>query len=79
MTDVFIKDNEEKIKTHNEMIKEVKQELKDVRIRVSRIQSELNGELAEERQLEARLDRLKLQKSFLTGFIDGLKKFEESN
>lgn len=69
--------NEIKIDEHNELIKECKQELKEVRIRISRITTELNGELAEEKQLESRLDRLKLQKSFLSGLIEGIQKLRE--
>ena len=69
--------NEIKIDEHNELIKECKQELKEVRIRISRITTELNGELAEEKQLESRLDRLNLQKSFLSGLIEGIQKLRE--
>lgn len=69
--------NENKIDEHNDLIRECKQELKEVRIRISRITTELNGELAEEKQLETRLDRLKLQKSFLSGLIEGLQKLRE--
>ncbi len=66
--------NEDKMKEHNDLIKECKQELKEVRIRISRITSELNGELSEEKQLESRLSRLILQKSFLSGLVEGLEK-----
>lgn len=66
--------NEDKMKEHNDLIKECKQELKEVRIRISRITSELNGELSEEKQLETRLNRLSLQKSFLSGLVEGLEK-----
>ena len=71
--------NEDKMKEHNDLIKECKQELKEVRIRISRITSELNGELSEEKQLESRLNRLSLQKSFLSGLIEGLEKRVEGN
>lgn len=71
--------NEDKMKEHNDLIKECKQELKEVRIRISRITSELNGELSEEKQLEARLNRLSLQKSFLSGLVEGLEKRVEGN
>lgn len=66
--------NEDKLQEHNDLIKECKQELKEVRIRISRITSELNGELSEEKQLESRLSRLSLQKSFLSGLVEGLEK-----
>lgn len=66
--------NEDKLQEHNDLIKECKQELKEVRIRISRITSELNGELSEEKQLESRLNRLSLQKSFLSGLVEGLEK-----
>lgn len=66
--------NEDKMKEHNDLIKECKQELKEVRIRISRITTELNGELSEEKQLESRLNRLSLQKSFLSGLVEGLEK-----
>ena len=69
--------NESKVEEHNDLIKECKQELKEVRIRISRITNELNGELAEEKQLETRLERLKLQKSFLSGLIEGIQKLRE--
>ncbi len=75
--DELITVNENKIDEHNDLIKECKQELKEVRIRISRITTELNGELAEEKQLESRLDRLKLQKSFLSGLIEGIQKLRE--
>lgn len=71
--------NEDKLQEHNDLIKECKQELKEVRIRISRITSELNGELSEEKQLESRLNRLSLQKSFLSGLIEGLEKRVEGN
>lgn len=66
--------NEDKLQEHNDLIKECKQELKEVRIRISRVTSELNGELSEEKQLESRLSRLSLQKSFLSGLVEGLEK-----
>lgn len=71
--------NEDKLQEHNDLIKECKQELKEVRIRISRITSELNGELSEEKQLESRLNRLSLQKSFLSGLVEGLEKRVEGN
>ncbi len=75
--DELIKLNEAKLDEHTDLIKECKQELKEVRIRISRITSELNGELSEEKQLETRLNRLTLQKSFLSGLIEGIQKYME--
>jgi len=75
MTEIEL--NEAKILEHNDLIKESKQELREVRIRIARLTNELNGELAEEKQLQSRLDRLTLQKSFLQGLVEGLKKIGE--
>lgn len=75
--DEIIKLNENRLAEHTDLIKECKQELKEVRIRISRITSELNGELSEEKQLETRLGKLSLQKSFLSGLIEGLQKLME--
>ena len=72
--DELIQLNENRLAEHTDLIKECKQELKEVRIRISRITSELNGELSEEKQLETRLGKLSLQKSFLSGLIEGLQK-----
>ena len=73
----LIQINESRLAEHTDLIKECKQELKEVRIRISRITSELNGELSEEKQLETRLGKLSLQKSFLSGLIEGLQKLME--
>ena len=75
--DEILKLNENRLAEHTDLIKECKQELKEVRIRISRITSELNGELSEEKQLETRLNRLTLQKSFLSGLIEGIQKYME--
>lgn len=75
--DELIQLNENRLAEHTDLIKECKQELKEVRIRISRITSELNGELSEEKQLETRLGKLSLQKSFLSGLIEGLQKLME--
>lgn len=75
--DEIVKLNENRLAEHTDLIKECKQELKEVRIRISRITSELNGELSEEKQLETRLGKLSLQKSFLSGLIEGLQKLME--
>jgi len=75
--DEVLKLNENRLAEHTDLIKECKQELKEVRIRISRITSELNGELSEEKQLETRLGKLSLQKSFLSGLIEGLQKLME--
>lgn len=75
--DDLIQLNENRLAEHTDLIKECKQELKEVRIRISRITSELNGELSEEKQLETRLGKLSLQKSFLSGLIEGLQKLME--
>ena len=75
--DELIQLNESRLAEHTDLIKECKQELKEVRIRISRITSELNGELSEEKQLETRLGKLSLQKSFLSGLIEGLQKLME--
>ena len=75
--DDLIQINENRLAEHTDLIKECKQELKEVRIRISRITSELNGELSEEKQLETRLGKLSLQKSFLSGLIEGLQKLME--
>ena len=75
--DELVKLNENRLAEHTDLIKECKQELKEVRIRISRITSELNGELSEEKQLETRLGKLSLQKSFLSGLIEGLQKLME--
>lgn len=75
--DEILKLNENRLAEHTDLIKECKQELKEVRIRISRITSELNGELSEEKQLETRLGKLSLQKSFLSGLIEGLQKLME--
>lgn len=77
--DELIQLNESRLAEHTDLIKECKQELKEVRIRISRITSELNGELSEEKQLETRLGKLSLQKSFLSGLIEGLQKLMEGN
>lgn len=75
--DEVLKLNENRLAEHTDLIKECKQELKEVRIRISRITSELNGELSEEKQLETRLGKLSLQKSFLSGLIEGIQKLRE--
>ena len=42
--DELIQLNENRLAEHTELIKECKQELKEVRIRISRVTSEFNGE-----------------------------------
>ena len=66
-----------KIKEHSELIAECKTELKQVRSKITMLENELNGELAEEEQLNSRLNRLLNQKSFLSGLVEGMQKREE--
>lgn len=66
-----------KIKEHSELILECKTELKQVRSKITMLENELNGEIAEEEQLNARLNRLLNQKSFLSGLVEGMQKREE--
>lgn len=65
-------DTQIKLTEIEEFVKECKQELKDCRIHKAKLQSQLDQELNEERNLLSRLERLLLQKQFLSGFLEGL-------
>ncbi len=73
----MIEQNITKLNEIDEFIKEAKQELKDCRIVQSKLQSQLDQELHEERQLQARLERLTNQRHFLSGLLEGLRMIME--
>jgi len=73
----MIEQNVTKLNEIDDFIKECKQELKDCRIVQSKLQSQLDQELHEEKQLNARLERLTHQRHFLSGLLEGLRMMME--
>ena len=73
----MIEHNVEKLAEIDEFIKECKQELKDCRIVQAKLQSQLDQEIHEEKQLNSRLERLTHQRHFLTGLLEGLRMIME--
>ena len=69
----MIESNVQKLNEIDDFIKECKQELKDCRIVQSKLQSQLDQELHEEKNLNARLERLTHQRHFLSGLLEGLR------
>ncbi len=74
----MIEHNVEKLNEIDEFIKECKQELKDCRIVQAKLQSQLDQEIHEEKQLSTRLERLTHQRHYLSGLLEGLRMILEN-